>query len=221
MKSKYFLAGAAAAFIALSAFIYSDPLGDKIAKALDTFSSKFPQEKVYLQFDKDYYASGEVIWFKAYIMSQGSPVFLNQNLYVELMDQKGKILQRNKLPVKEGGSEGDFELPDNFAAGNYRIRAYTQWMRNVGDDFFFDRTFTVGAAYAGAVSRRRGGSAAVRASDRGQGDGAAAQAVAGTGPGDRPCRSLRDAADPPAGCATRSRSCAGTSTRWSPSATSW
>lgn len=143
MKSKYFLASAAAAFIALSAFIYSDPLGDKITKALDNFSSKFPQEKVYLQFDKDYYASGEVIWFKAYIMSQGSPVFLNQNLYVELIDQKGKILQRNKLPVNAGGSEGDFELPDNFAAGNYRIRAYTSWMLNFDPAFLFHKDIRV------------------------------------------------------------------------------
>ena len=39
---------------------------------------------------------------------------------------------------------GDFTLGDEFKEGSYRIRAYTQWMRNAGEDYFFDRTFTVG-----------------------------------------------------------------------------
>jgi len=39
---------------------------------------------------------------------------------------------------------GDFTLGDEFKEGSYRMRSYTQWMRNSGEDYFFDRTFTVG-----------------------------------------------------------------------------
>jgi hypothetical protein len=45
--------------------IDDDPIA-KIAAQLDEWLSNHPQEKVYLQFDKSYYAIGDTIWFKAY-----------------------------------------------------------------------------------------------------------------------------------------------------------
>ena len=37
---------------------------DSLVNILDT---RFPQEKIYLHFDKAYYNAGETIWFKAYL----------------------------------------------------------------------------------------------------------------------------------------------------------
>ena len=48
-----------------------------------------------------------------------------------------------KLPVISGLTWGDFALTDSLKEGNYRIRAYTNWMRNAGDEYFFDKTFTI------------------------------------------------------------------------------
>ncbi|MGY0039868.1 hypothetical protein [Pedobacter sp. NJ-S-72] len=48
-------------------------------------------------------------------------------------------------------SWGDFKLTDTLPEGNYRIRAYTQWMRNAGPDFFFDKTLKIGNAWANKV----------------------------------------------------------------------
>lgn len=143
MKSKLLLFCTIIAFAVISAFISFDPLGDKITRALDTFSSRFPVEKVYLQSDKDYYAGGETIWFKGYITSRGFPITENRNLYVELIDQKGKIVQRALLPVNSGGANGDFELPEDFPPGNYVIRAYTAWMMNFDPAFLFRKDIRV------------------------------------------------------------------------------
>ncbi|GAA4309327.1 hypothetical protein [Compostibacter hankyongensis] len=119
------------------------PLKERLQQALDTWRSDYPQEKVYLHFDKDYYSSGEVIWFKAYVTRDQAPTDYSTNLYVELIDKKGKILQRNTLPVLLGGAWGDFELPQDLPQGNYRVRAYTAWMLNFDPAFLFEKDLHV------------------------------------------------------------------------------
>ena len=39
----------------------------------------------------------------------------------------------------------DFQLNDsiNVAAGKYQLRAYTNWMRNFGDDFLFEKEIEI------------------------------------------------------------------------------
>lgn len=122
-----------------------DPLA-KIERSLGQWSKTHPQEKVYLHLDKPYYALGDTIWFKAYITvgSRHQLSALSGALYADLINGQGLIEKTLKLPVVAGTTVGDFTLPDTLAEGNYRIRAYTQWMRNAGEDYFFDRTITVG-----------------------------------------------------------------------------
>ncbi len=133
-------------FAVVSGFtrIIDDPV-KKIAEQLDKWISSHPQEKVYLQLDKPYYASGEDIWFKAYVTVGSSHELsgLSGILNVDLIDDKDSVKQSVKLPVLNGLTWGDFALPDTFKEGNYRIRAYTNWMRNAGEDYFFDKTITI------------------------------------------------------------------------------
>jgi hypothetical protein len=44
----------------------------------------------------------------------------------------------------DGGlGNGDFRLPDNIKSGRYRLRAYTNYMRNFGDQLFFNKEITI------------------------------------------------------------------------------
>jgi hypothetical protein len=130
----------------LSAFIRidDDPIS-KIAAQLDKWLSGHLQEKVYLQLDKAYYAAGDDIWFKAYLVvgAKHHLSAVSGVLNVELIDELDSVKQRIKLPVISGLTWGDFSLPDTLKDGNYRIRAYTNWMRNAGEAYFFDKTFAV------------------------------------------------------------------------------
>lgn len=141
-------------FLALPSFIATsdDPL-DKIAALLSRWTSKLPQEKVYLHLDKPYYAVGDTIWFKAYITigSRHQLSALSGALYADLINERDSIEKTIKLPVTAGTAMGDFILSDTLKEGNYRIRAYTQWMRNAGEDYYFDRTFSVGNAFSNEV----------------------------------------------------------------------
>lgn len=119
---------------------------ERFVSALDRWAAGNPQEKVYLHMDKPYYAVGDTVWFKAYVTvgSRHQLSKLSGALYVELIDEKDSLLNALKLPLTAGMAMGDFTLGDEYKAGNFRIRAYTQWMRNAGPEYFFDHTFAVG-----------------------------------------------------------------------------
>jgi TonB-dependent SusC/RagA subfamily outer membrane receptor len=147
MAYKRFFTGLlfAVALIATYSFVaYDDPI-DKIKQQLDKWTDKNPVEKVYLHLDKPYYAAGDDIWFKAYV-TEGSYHELSDLsgvVNVELLDWRDSVKQFIKLPLTNGTAAGDFALPDTLSAGNYHIRAYTNYMRNAGSEYFFNRPVSI------------------------------------------------------------------------------
>ncbi|GAA4104446.1 carboxypeptidase regulatory-like domain-containing protein [Mucilaginibacter panaciglaebae] len=114
--------------------------------ALVKWTDSIPQEKAYLHMDKPYYAPGDTIWFKGYLTSGSRHQLsrLSGSAYVDLINQQNESVKTLQLPVDSGTIAGNLTLTDDIKAGAYRLRAYTQWMRNAGADYFFDHTFTVG-----------------------------------------------------------------------------
>lgn len=156
MKPKKLLTGLIACLGVIALFAFApqddDPI-KKIVTQLSKWLDENPQEKVYLHMDKPYYAAGEDIWFKAYITigEKHQLSALSSVLNVELIDDRDSIKRAIKLPVSNGITWGDFALPDSLHAGNYRIRAYTNYMRNAGPEYFFDKTLAIGNAVNNSV----------------------------------------------------------------------
>ncbi|GAB2806046.1 hypothetical protein [Ferruginibacter profundus] len=102
-------------------------------------------EKVYLHTDRNFYAGGDDIWFKAYLVNGQSnyPVSTSNTLYTELINPAGIITARQVIRIDSGYGVGDFKLDDSIAGGNYRIRAYTNWMRNFGNHFIFEKQILI------------------------------------------------------------------------------
>ncbi|WP_429381430.1 carboxypeptidase regulatory-like domain-containing protein [Mucilaginibacter sp. UYCu711] len=123
-----------------------DTTTDKLMATLQQWADSIPQEKMYLHFDKPYYAINDTIWFKGYLTtaSRHQLSAISGAAYVDLIDGQNHPLKTLKLPVNSGTIAGNFILGDEIKKGSYHIRAYTQWMRNAGPDYFFDHTFTVG-----------------------------------------------------------------------------
>jgi hypothetical protein len=142
-------------FLLLLAFVpkIDDPL-DKLVTSLQRWYDTNPQEKIYLHTDKPYYLVGDTIWFKAYITTGANHQLsaISGAVHVELLTEGDSVAKELKLPVTSGMAVGSFILNDDIIReGNYRIRAYTQWMRNAGPDYFYDRTFTIGNSIANTV----------------------------------------------------------------------
>ena len=147
------------AFALISLFSFAfipkgvDPV-DKIVTALQRWNDTNPQEKVYLHTDKPYYVVGDTIWFKAYVTigNKHQLSAMSGALYVDLISEGDSIATALKLPVTAGMSKGNFVLADSsFREGNYRIRAYTQWMRNAGSGYYYDKMFAIGNSVTNPV----------------------------------------------------------------------
>jgi hypothetical protein len=117
---------------------------ETVVRKLREFHTRHPQEKLYMQFDKPFYVAGDSIWFKAYLVEASLHSLDSQSnvLYVELLNSGNAIIQR-KVLYANGVSFGDFALPDTLREGNYLVRAYTNYMRNAGEDFFFKKEIPV------------------------------------------------------------------------------
>jgi TonB-dependent SusC/RagA subfamily outer membrane receptor len=148
MAYKRFIAGLLLAIgvIGIFSFNADDDIIGRVQRQLDKWTDSHPIEKVHLHLDKPYYTAGDDIWFKAYVITgaihqlQADSGILN----VELIDERDSIKQSLKLQLHNGLAYGDFALPDTLHEGNYRIRAYTQYMMNAGSNYFFDKVISIG-----------------------------------------------------------------------------
>jgi len=102
-------------------------------------------EKVYLHTDRDIYSPGDNIWFKGYMIDASNRFLTNHsnNLHVELISPDSKIIDSQIVRLEEGLGNGDFQLPKIMISGSYRIRAYTNYMRNFGNQLFFIKHITI------------------------------------------------------------------------------
>lgn len=114
-------------------------------KQLDNFLIETKQEKIYLHFDKSQYAAGEDIWFKAYVTDAVShlPTEVSSTLHIELINREKNLVDSLTLFIKDGVTHGSLSLKRDLKPGSYRIRAYTEWMRNYASDFFYRKDFII------------------------------------------------------------------------------
>ncbi len=113
-----------------------------LINSLNSLRNKLPIEKLYLQTDKPYYNSGDTMRFKTYLLNADflTPSTRSGLLYVELDDAANKMVKRIMVPVVSGVSWGDIALDEKeIPEGSYTLRAYTNWMRNFGEDYVFKK----------------------------------------------------------------------------------
>jgi TonB-dependent SusC/RagA subfamily outer membrane receptor len=112
---------------------------------MEDYYRRYPQQKVYLHLDKLAYGAGEKIWYRAYLVDSRShkPDTISKNLLVELLNSYGNVSMAQLLKLEHGFASGDFHIPDTMREGLYQIRAYTNWMRNFGTEYYFRREFNI------------------------------------------------------------------------------
>ncbi|MGI9531546.1 hypothetical protein [Lutimonas sp.] len=102
-------------------------------------------EKVYIHFDRDNYFLGDQMWFKVYLLDgvNHSPYAKSKVVYVELIDPDNRIVDIRTIHLVNGGGEGEFGLDIGTESGVYTVRAYTNFMRNFDDSFFFHKKMNI------------------------------------------------------------------------------
>ncbi len=114
-------------------------------EAAQQYAENHPVEKVHLHLDRPWYGLGDTIWFKAYTVAGEfhRPSKLSGVLYAELINGQDSVSKRLIIPLNSGIGKGDFVIPYTYKSGTYRLRAYTNWMRN-DSSYFFDRKIIIG-----------------------------------------------------------------------------
>ncbi len=110
---------------------------------MNVYANNYPQEKVYVHFDKKIYNPGETLWFKAYVFSGADPSVYSKNFYAELSDADGNILERKTAPLMEATTAGSFDLPKTIKTRHLHFRAYTTWMTNFDTAFYYEKDIRI------------------------------------------------------------------------------
>ena len=132
----------------LVAFRYGadDGFSKRLIANFRAYSQERPTEKVYIQTDRDAYLIGETIWLKGYLVNGTTHEYdtVSRVLYVELVDPvASRVRLRTQLRATAGYAPGQLLLPDSLVAGTYQLRAYTNFMRNEPDAYYFTKTLTI------------------------------------------------------------------------------
>jgi hypothetical protein len=116
---------------------------NSLQNSLNALGDNFPQEKIYMQFDKPSYAPGETVWFKAYLMAEAAPSLISKTLYIDFINDDGRILKHCITPVLQSSASGDFAVPLEFKDDVVYIKAYTKWMLNFDSVFLYRKTIHI------------------------------------------------------------------------------
>jgi len=108
-------------------------------------------ETVYVHHSGSLFFTGEYLFYKVYCMEiEGEKLSrLSKVAYVELIGQNQDIIFRHKIPLEKGIGQSDFFIPNSVPSGNYKLIAYTQWMKNEGVEHFFQSDISIVNPYRG------------------------------------------------------------------------
>jgi hypothetical protein len=130
---------------AQEAFHATDATPAALEKGMDQYRLQHLQEKLFVHTDKEFYLAGEICWFKLYNVDASfhHPLDISKVAYLEWLDKNNKPVLQAKVGLRRGHGDGSLYLPMTLRSGNYKLRAYTNWMKNYGADWFFEKTITV------------------------------------------------------------------------------
>ncbi len=105
--------------------VFGQELNDNLLSCVD----ELPNEHVVVITDRDYYLTGDKVWFSAYCFLEGQlSSDLSKVLYVELFNAEKNTFVKKKYECSNGLAEGVLEIPEEVNTGHYFLRAYTPYL---------------------------------------------------------------------------------------------
>ena len=127
---------------------------DTLFSRMERQALLYPMEKVHLHTDRGTYVAGETVWIKAYVVDGIThlPSRRSRYVYVALQNPFGEVVSRVCLrPDSSGSIHGNLVLPDDLAKGDYTLTAYTRYMQNQDEDYFFRKRIHVSSVMNNAI----------------------------------------------------------------------
>nr|WP_321237120.1 hypothetical protein [uncultured Psychroserpens sp.] len=107
--------------------------------------AEMEREVVYLHLNKSTYIKGESIGLKAYVLDKARKRLSTEtsNLYCTISDSENTIIKKKLIMVNNGIAINDFTIDSLFTSGEYKITAYTNWMKNFEEKNFFSQKIRI------------------------------------------------------------------------------
>ncbi|HMF72929.1 MAG TPA: hypothetical protein VK616_15730, partial [Flavitalea sp.] len=118
---------------------------EPVVKQFASFNKRNIQEKLFVHTDKEFYLAGEIVWYKIYYMDGAvhRPLDMSKLAYVEILDNNNKPVMQGKNALKNSSGKGSFYLPSSINSGNFKLRAYTNWMKNFDAGYYFEKNISI------------------------------------------------------------------------------
>jgi len=111
-----------------------------------SLSARSPRERVFISTDKDVYVAGEKVWISGFCfkLDNGEMALsdISSLLYIEIYAD-AKPVSAIKMGLENGRGSAWADLPLNLATGNYKIIAYTSYMRNEKPIPYFEKSISI------------------------------------------------------------------------------
>jgi len=106
---------------------------------------EMPTEKIYVHLNTSFLLSGEYLFYSVFCLKSKTNKLsdLSKIAYVELIGKNNTSIFRHKIRLESGLGQGEFFVPAKIHSGNYKLIAYTQWMRNGSRDNFFQENISI------------------------------------------------------------------------------
>ncbi|HZI55110.1 MAG TPA: hypothetical protein VFD56_15445, partial [Chitinophagaceae bacterium] len=124
-------------------FSFFSAKAQNIDAAIAAFAEAYSPERAYFHYDKSAYSAGETIWYRAYLLNEIIPADESKTLYIDWIDDKGKLLLHAVSPLLDAMTNGQFEIPAEYKGKLIYVRAYTKWMLNFDSAFIYNKAIPI------------------------------------------------------------------------------
>ncbi|MGB5435917.1 MAG: hypothetical protein WBM98_08500 [Maribacter sp.] len=102
-------------------------------------------ENIYVHFNTTLLFPAEYLYYKVYCFDLKAKVLsdISKMAYVELINENLEVVFRHKVRLQKGKGQGDYFVPVSLPSGNYKLIAYTNWMKNFGKAYFFENDISI------------------------------------------------------------------------------
>lgn len=104
-----------------------------------------PAEKVYVSMNTTVLLTGEYLYYKVYCINDKTkqPSENSKIAYVDLVDESFQPVFSHKIRLENSQGQGDYFVPTTVPSGNYKLVAYTRWMKNGKKELFFQEDVSI------------------------------------------------------------------------------
>lgn len=134
MKKRFILLGLLFLHFGILSAQYVIKSQDELAQL-----TKLPLEKVYVHYNAPVLFPGEYVYYSLYCINAQTNKLSNISsmAYIELVGEDLTTQLVQKVRLEGGRGQGDFFIPVSMPSGNYKLIAYTRWMKNAGQEQLF------------------------------------------------------------------------------------